>query len=46
MLEAAAAEVFNAALYPEHLFADFRDGLARWLGVPSECVTPRTARRR
>ena len=40
MLEAAAAEVFNAALYPERLFADFRDGLARWLGVPPECVTP------
>ena len=40
MLEAAAAEVFNAALYPERLFADFRDGLAGWLGVPSECVTP------
>jgi histidinol-phosphate aminotransferase len=40
VLEAAAAEVFNAALYPERLFADFRDGLAAWLGVPSECVTP------
>ena len=40
MLEAAAAEVFNAALYPERLFADFRDGLAGWLGVPPECVTP------
>ena len=40
VLEAAAAEVFNAALYPEHLFADFRDGLARWLDLPSECLTP------
>ena len=40
VLEAAAAEVFNAALYPERLFADFRDGLAGWLGVPPECVTP------
>ena len=40
VLEAAAAEVLNAALYPERLFADFRDGLAAWLGVPSECVTP------
>jgi histidinol-phosphate aminotransferase len=40
VLEAAAAEVFNAALYPEHLFADFRDGLSGWLGVPSECLTP------
>ena len=40
VLEAAAAEVFNAALYPERLFADFRDGLAQWLGVPPECVTP------
>ena len=40
MLEAAAAEVFNAALYPERLFADFRAGLAAWLGVPPACVTP------
>jgi histidinol-phosphate aminotransferase len=40
MLEAAAAEVFNAALYPERLFADFRDGLAGWLDVPPACVTP------
>jgi histidinol-phosphate aminotransferase len=40
VLEAAAAEVFNAALYPERLFADFRAGLAGWLGVPPECVTP------
>jgi histidinol-phosphate aminotransferase len=39
VLEAAAAEVFNAALYPERLFADFRAGLAGWLGVPPECVT-------
>jgi histidinol-phosphate aminotransferase len=40
VLEAAAAEVFNAALYPERLFGDFRAGLAGWLGVPPECVTP------
>ena len=40
VLEAAAAEVFNAALYPERLFADFRGGLAAWLGVPPACVTP------
>ncbi len=40
VLEAAAAEVFNAALYPEHLFADFREGLARWLDVPAACLTP------
>jgi histidinol-phosphate aminotransferase len=40
VLEAAAAEVFNAALYPERLFADFRSGLAAWLGVPPECVAP------
>jgi histidinol-phosphate aminotransferase len=40
VLEAAAAEVFNAALYPERLFADFRAGLARWLAVPEDCVTP------
>ena len=40
VLEAAAAEVFNAALYPERLFADFRDALAAWLGVPPACVTP------
>jgi len=40
VLEAAAAEVFNAALYPERLFADFRAGLATWLDVPPACVTP------
>ena len=40
VLEAAAAEVFNAALYPERLFADFRAGLAAWLEVPPACVTP------
>ena len=40
VLEAAAAEVFNAALYPEHLFADFRSGLARWLDVPATYLTP------
>ncbi|MDP9259978.1 MAG: histidinol-phosphate aminotransferase family protein [Actinomycetota bacterium] len=40
VLEAAAAEVFNAALYPERLFADFRAGLAAWLAVPPACVTP------
>jgi histidinol-phosphate aminotransferase len=40
VLEAAAAEVFNAALYPERLFADFRADLGKWLGVPAECLTP------
>jgi histidinol-phosphate aminotransferase len=40
VLEAAAAEVFNAALYPERLFADFRAGLAAWLEVPPAWVTP------
>ena len=40
VLDAAAAEVYNAALYPEHLFADFRDGLARWLDLPPACLTP------
>ena len=40
MLEAAAAEVFNAALYPERLFADFRDALARLARRAAECVTP------
>jgi histidinol-phosphate aminotransferase len=40
VLEAAAEEVFKAALYPERLFADFRHGAAEWLGVPAECVTP------
>jgi len=40
VLDAAAAEVYNAALYPESLFADFRDGLSRWLDVPAECLTP------
>jgi histidinol-phosphate aminotransferase len=40
VLEAAAAEVRNAALYPEHLFADFREGLAAWLDVPAASLTP------
>jgi histidinol-phosphate aminotransferase len=40
VLDAAAAEVYNAALYPERLFADFRAGVASWLSVPAECVTP------
>ncbi|MEA2207778.1 MAG: histidinol-phosphate aminotransferase [Solirubrobacteraceae bacterium] len=40
VLDAAAAEVYNAALYPERLFADFRAGVASWLTVPAECVTP------
>ena len=31
---------WNAALYPERAFADFRDAVAGWLGVPPACVIP------
>jgi histidinol-phosphate aminotransferase len=39
-LDAAVAEVARASLYPERAFADFRDAVAEWLGVPSACVIP------
>jgi histidinol-phosphate aminotransferase len=39
-LDAAAAELRNASRYPERAFADFRDAVAAWRGVPPACVTP------
>ena len=40
VLDAAAAEVTRAALYPERAYADFRLAVAEWLDVPEECVVP------
>ena len=40
VLDAAAAEVGRAALYPERAYADFRLALAGWLRIPEDCVTP------
>ncbi|HEY3765690.1 MAG TPA: aminotransferase class I/II-fold pyridoxal phosphate-dependent enzyme [Gaiellales bacterium] len=39
-LDAAAAEVRRAALYPERAYADFRAAVAEWRGVPAECIVP------
>jgi histidinol-phosphate aminotransferase len=40
VLDAAAAELRNAAFYPERAYADFRAAAAAALGVPAECVIP------
>jgi histidinol-phosphate aminotransferase len=40
VLAAASEAVAKANLYPEHAFADFRDALARRLGVQADCVIP------
>lgn len=40
VLAAAAAELDNVALYPERLYADFRDAVARARDVPPETVIP------
>ena len=40
VLDAAAAELRNAAFYPERAYADFREAAAASLGVPAECVIP------
>ncbi len=40
VLDAAAAELGRAALYPESAYADFRAAVAEWIGVPSACVVP------
>ncbi len=40
VIEAAAAELPNVALYPERLYADFRDAVARARDVPPETVIP------
>src|SRR5207247_8060984 len=39
-LDAAAAELRNAAFYPERAYADFRDAVAAALGLPSDHVVP------
>jgi histidinol-phosphate aminotransferase len=40
VLAAAADELGNVALYPERLYADFRDAVARARDVPPETVIP------
>jgi histidinol-phosphate aminotransferase len=40
VLEAAAAELENAWMYPEQAYADLRDAVAAWLGVPPERIVP------
>ncbi len=40
VLEAAAAELQNASLYPESAFARFRDALSEWVGVPTDSIVP------
>jgi histidinol-phosphate aminotransferase len=40
VLDAAADEVARAALYPERAYADFRDAVAAWRGVPPAAVVP------
>jgi histidinol-phosphate aminotransferase len=39
-LDAAAAALRDASRYPERAFADFRDAVAAWRGVPSAGVIP------
>jgi histidinol-phosphate aminotransferase len=39
-LEAAAAELQNAWMYPEQAYADLRGGVAGWLGVRPEQIVP------
>ena len=40
VLDAAAAEVARAALYPEQAYSDFRAAVADWIGVPAAYVVP------
>jgi histidinol-phosphate aminotransferase len=40
VLEAAAAELANAWMYPEQAYADFRRAVADWLGVDPAQVVP------
>lgn len=40
VLEAAAAELQNAWMYPEQAYADFRSAVAEWLGVPAGFIVP------
>ena len=39
-LDAAAAELENAWMYPEQAFSDLREALGRWRGVPPEQIVP------
>jgi histidinol-phosphate aminotransferase len=39
-LEAAAAELENAWMYPEQAYGDLRAGVAAWLGVRPEQIVP------
>jgi len=39
-LEAAAAEIENAWMYPEQAFSDLREAVCRWRDVPPEQVVP------
>jgi histidinol-phosphate aminotransferase len=40
VLEAASEAVAKANFYPERAYADFREALAAWLGVPAGTVIP------
>jgi histidinol-phosphate aminotransferase len=40
VLAAASEAVSKANFYPERAYADFRDALAAWLGVPAATVIP------
>jgi histidinol-phosphate aminotransferase len=40
VLEAAAAELENAWMYPERAYSDLRDALAGWLRLPPERIVP------
>jgi len=40
VLDAAAAEIARAPLYPERAYGDFRTAVADWIGVPPACVVP------
>jgi histidinol-phosphate aminotransferase len=40
VLDAAAAEVAQAPLYPERAYADFRAAVAEWIGVPAASIVP------
>jgi histidinol-phosphate aminotransferase len=40
VLDAGAAELERAPLYPERAYADFRAAVAAWIDVPPGCVVP------
>jgi histidinol-phosphate aminotransferase len=40
VLEAAAAELENAWMYPEQAYSLFREALAGWLGIPPHRIVP------